>query len=135
MQARTRYSLLILLTLVLGVSFGVIITSRLGISPPSSAAPEAEGPRLTIEGPLGVPMDTILFRNIARRENPAIVSVTTRARVLGYDPGEDLFRWFLASSRCRASASNAPWLRLPHRPVGRDSDQQPSRRRCRDHRD
>jgi serine protease Do len=39
-------------------------------------------------------MDTTLFRNIARRENPAVVSVATRARVLGYDPGEDLFRWF-----------------------------------------
>jgi S1-C subfamily serine protease len=93
MQARTRYSL-VFLTLLLGVSFGVIITSRLGISPPSSAAPQAEGPRLTIEGPPGVPMDTTLFRNIARRENPAVVSVTTRARVIGYDPGEDLFRWF-----------------------------------------
>jgi serine protease Do len=93
MQSRTCHSL-IFLTLVIGVSFGVVVTSRLGIPPPSSATLQAEEPPLAIQGSPGVPMDTALFRNIARRENPVVVSVTTRALVRGYDPGEDLFHWF-----------------------------------------
>jgi serine protease Do len=87
-----RYSL-ILLTLVIGISFGVVVASRVGIAPPSTATPRA-GPAITVQGPPGIPMDTSLFRNIARRENPAVVSVTTRSRVRGHDLEEDLFHWF-----------------------------------------
>lgn len=93
MHSRARYSL-ILLILLIGVSFGVVVASRLGVSPASDATPRAEAPSPAVQGPPGMPMDTVLFRNIARRENPAIVSVTTRSRVRGHDLDEDLFRWF-----------------------------------------
>lgn len=92
MHLRIRYPL-ILLTLVIGTSFGVVVASRVGIAKVSDAVPQA-GPSPTLEAPPGVPMDTNLFRNIARRENPVVVSVTTRSRVTGRDVEEDLFRWF-----------------------------------------
>jgi serine protease Do len=88
-----RYSLT-LLALLTGVFFGAIVTSRLDLSSRSSAAPQSVTPALEAQGPPGGPMDTALFRNIALRENPAVVSITTRARVRGDDPGDELFRWF-----------------------------------------
>lgn len=92
MRLQMRYSL-ILLTLVIGISFGVVMASRVEIAPVSNAGPWPE-PSLTIQAPPGMPMDTNLFRNIARRENPAVVSVTTRSRVRGHDVEGDFFRWF-----------------------------------------
>jgi serine protease Do len=83
----------IVLALVIGVSFGVVVASRVGIGPVSNAQSRPEPP-LTIQTAPGVPMDTNLFRNIARRENPAVVSVTTTSRVRGHDVEEDFFRWF-----------------------------------------
>ena len=93
MYSRARYSL-ILLTIVLGVSFSVVVASRLGVAPASDASPNVETPAQATQAPPGVPMDTALFRNIARRENPAVVSVTTRSRVRGHDLDDDSYRWF-----------------------------------------
>jgi serine protease Do len=86
-------SSLMLLTLVVAIPFGSAMVSRVGSVPVMDAAPRPAQP-LAGRAPAGVPMDTSLFRNIARRENPAVVAVTTRSRVRGHDVEEDLFRWF-----------------------------------------
>ena len=92
MRLRMRYAAIVL-TLVTGVSFGVVVASRVGMGSVSGAQP-LQQPSLTVQDSVCAPMDTNLFRNIARRENPSVVSVTTRSRVRGHGAEEDFFRWF-----------------------------------------
>ena len=72
-------------------------------APPEQAAPvkpsqQPATPAQPKVEPPGIPMDTNLFRNIAARENPVVVFITTESRTSGQEgpssPDEDFFRRF-----------------------------------------
>jgi serine protease Do len=44
--------------------------------------------------PPGTPLTIDLFRNVARQQNPVVVSIITRARVTARLPEDDVFEWF-----------------------------------------
>ncbi len=98
--SRARHSLVGVM-LVTGVSVGVALTSRPGVSPASDGTPRVDAFSLTINRPSDVPMNTTLFRNIARRENPAVVSIRTRSRQRGRDFHAVLFEFFFGSPGSR----------------------------------
>jgi serine protease Do len=80
---------------MVAASHGDVAAVRSDLSSPLPQATAAVGtPSPAIERAPLVPMDARLFRDIARRENPAVVSVTTRSLVSGRDLDEDFFRWF-----------------------------------------
>jgi serine protease Do len=89
----SREVLTVLALLVLLVAFAAVaITSTVGTLP---AVPVSDtAPPSTAASPAAV-MDVNLFRNIARRLNPAVVAIMTRSRVaVAPQQDDDLFRWF-----------------------------------------
>lgn len=77
------------------VGWGVILPSR-GVPQllVASSAPQATA--AATQEPAGAPMDTALFRNIARRQNPTVVAILTQVRVQPSSSfsDDDFFRQF-----------------------------------------
>src|SRR5262249_22789493 len=88
----------IVLTAVAGMAVGMVITSRLDLTPPSSA--QTVGVPSINSAPLSGPIDATTFRNIAKANAPAVVNIQTEVRQRGRDlteyfgGGDDLLRRF-----------------------------------------
>src|SRR5262249_51047439 len=94
------YSVLISIA---SLAVGMVIASRLDLTPASSAqsvhVPE------TNTSPLGGPIDATTFRNIAKAQIPAVVNIRTEVRqraqdlteFFGGQGGDDLFQRFFGS--------------------------------------
>jgi serine protease Do len=88
----------LVLTLVAGMAVGVVITSRLDLTPASSAQTVAVPP--INSAPLNGPIDAATFRNIAKASAPAVVNIQTEVRQRSRDLTEyfggsdDLLRRF-----------------------------------------
>jgi serine protease Do len=83
-----------LLIAVSSLVVGMVIASRLDLTPHSSAA---NGP-LTIpatnSAPLSGPIDATTFRNVAAQAGPAVVSITTRQRQPVRQPNSEMEEFF-----------------------------------------
>ena len=81
---------------VASAAIGMVIASRLDLSPASTAAPLA-APEVN-RTPIGGPIDAMTFRNIARDATPMVVNIRTesqqRARDLSEFFGEDVLPFF-----------------------------------------
>ena len=90
----------LILVAIASLTVGLVVASRFDMTPASGAAPQiAAQARRAAEANPGIAMDTNLFRNIAKQENPIVVSITTQSRVRQRDLSEfsgpdDLFRHF-----------------------------------------
>src|SRR5215831_13128807 len=89
----------IVLTAVAGMAVGMVITSRLDLTPPSSA--QTVGVPSINSAPLSGPIDATTFRNIAKANAPAVVNIQTEVRQRSRDlteyfgsGGDDLLRRF-----------------------------------------
>src|SRR6476661_6328131 len=91
----------IVLTAVSFTAVGMVITSRLDLTPTSSAQTVAVPP--VNSAPLTGPIDATTFRNIAKANAPAVVNIQTEVRQRGRDlteyfggggGGDDLFQRF-----------------------------------------
>ena len=69
------YAVLIALA---SLAVGMVLASRLGLSPESSAQPMAVPPANS--APLGGPVDATTFRNIAKAATPMVVNIRTESR-------------------------------------------------------
>jgi len=65
---------------------GMVIASRLDLSPTSSA--QALAIPATNSAPLNVPIDSTTFRNIAKAQSPMVVSIRTEMRQKTQDLSE-----------------------------------------------
>jgi serine protease Do len=93
MPNMVRRSLVLLIGLAVVVAAVVLSTRSL----PASRAvqqPRLEPSLLAQETPRETTMDTALFRDIARRQNPVVVSIVTQARVEVIPENDEFFRWF-----------------------------------------
>src|SRR4051812_14654949 len=84
---------------VASLSVGMVIASRLGLSPESSAQTVA-APAMN-SAPLSGPVDATTFRNIAKNVSPAVVNIRTESKQRAQDlndffggGGDDLFDRF-----------------------------------------
>src|SRR4051812_49962799 len=68
----------IVLTAVAGMAVGMVITSRLDLTPASSA--QTVGVPAINSAPLSGPIDATTFRNIAKLNAPAVVNIQTEVR-------------------------------------------------------
>src|SRR3954453_24118592 len=93
----------IVLTAVAGMAVGMVITSRVDLTPTSSAQTVAVPPINT--APLSGPIDATTFRTIAKTNAPAVVNIQTEVRQRSGDlteyfggggggGGDDLFQRF-----------------------------------------
>src|SRR5215203_5518928 len=67
-----------LLIAVASLAVGMVIASRLDLSPPSSAQTIAAPPMNST--PLSGPVDAGTFRNVAKSVTPAVVNIRTESR-------------------------------------------------------
>ena len=68
-----------LLIAVASLAVGMVIASRLDLSPPSSA--QTTWPRRrSNSAPLSGPIDATTFRNIAKAVSPAVVNIRTESK-------------------------------------------------------
>src|ERR1044072_2265076 len=72
-----------ILIAVASLSVGMVIASRLGLSPESSA-PTIAAPSMHRE-PLSRPVDATTFRNIAKNVSPAVVNIRTESKQRAQD--------------------------------------------------
>jgi len=97
-RIRTPYLIVII---VASVMVGLVLASRLDLTTQSDAAPSpAEVVQQPVPGNPGIPMDTNLFRNIAREENPVVVYITTESHVKAPAQkqfGNDFFQQFFGA--------------------------------------
>src|ERR1043166_3301302 len=96
-----------LLLVLASIMVGMVIASRLDLSPSSSAqslsAPSANS------APLSGPIDATTFRNIAKAVTPAVVNIRTESRqraqelsdFFGGGQGDDLFERFFGQQAPR----------------------------------
>src|SRR5215831_15602753 len=98
----------IVLTAVAGMAVGMVITSRLDLTPPSSA--QTVGVPSINSAPIGGPIDATTFRNIAKGNAPAVVNIQTEVRQRGRDlseyfgqGGDDLLRRFFGGDDPQAT--------------------------------
>ncbi len=97
---RVRVAYLVLIVIA-SVMVGIVVASQFGLTRDSSAA-EPQSPssvQQAIANNPGVPMDTNLFRNIAKEENPVVVYITTESHVKTpptsqFFGGNDFFQQF-----------------------------------------
>jgi serine protease Do len=88
----------IVLTAVAGMAVGMVITSRLDLTPASSA--QTVGVPAVNSAPLTGPIDATTFRAIAKNNAAAVVNIQTEVRQRGRDlteyfgGGDDLFQRF-----------------------------------------
>lgn len=84
---------------VASLAVGMVIASRLDLSPPSMAQPAIPAPA-TNSAPLGGPIDASTFRNIAKVVSPSVVNIRTESRQRTqeltefFGGGDDLFERF-----------------------------------------
>src|ERR671912_343003 len=92
------YSFLIM---VASLAVGMVIASRLDLTPASSAQTMAAAPPMN-SAPLSGPVDAATFRNIAKTQIPTVVNIRTESRqrtqdlteFFGGGGGDDLLRRF-----------------------------------------
>ncbi len=104
---------------IASVAVGMVIASRLDLTPSSSAQVAAMPPMNS--APLSGPVDATTFRNIAKAQNPTVVNIRTESRQRTQDlneffggGGEDLLRRFFGGGG--QGAPGAPQdRRNPHR--------------------
>jgi serine protease Do len=87
-----------LLLAIAGLAVGLVIASRLDLSPPSAAQTVTAAPPMN-SAPLGGPVDASTFRNIAKSVSPAVVNIrstsTRRTQELTeFFGGDDLLERF-----------------------------------------
>jgi serine protease Do len=96
---------------VASVAVGMVIASRMDLSPPSVAqtlaVPAANS------APLTGPVDAQTFRNIAKAMSPTVVNIRTESRqreqeMTEFFGGDDLFRRFFGQPRERPDRNNRP---------------------------
>jgi serine protease Do len=68
----------VMLIVVASVAVGMVLASRLDLSPPSAA--QAIGVPPANSAPLGGPIDATTFRNIAKVVSPSVVNIRTESR-------------------------------------------------------
>ena len=95
----TRKTTLFYATLisVASMAIGMVITSRLGLAPPSVAQSRLAPPMNST--PIGGPIDADTFRNIAEAQTPMVVNIRTESRrrtqeLTDFFGGDELFRRF-----------------------------------------
>jgi serine protease Do len=95
---------------VASLAIGMVIASRLDLSPASTAATLA--PPEVNRAPIGGPVDASTFRNIAKAATPIVVNISTesktRSRELSdfFGGGDDFFPFFGPSPRGRSQRPN-----------------------------
>src|SRR5262245_13590202 len=86
-----------LLIAVSSLAVGMVVASRLGLAPVSSAQSTFVVPQAN-SAPVTGPLDAQTFRNIAREQSPVVVNIQTktpmRMQDFGGDPGDLLERFF-----------------------------------------
>lgn len=108
----------IVLTAVAGMAVGMVITSRLDLTPASSAQTVAV-PAIN-SAPLNGPIDATTFRTIAKTNAAAVVNIQTEVRQRGRDlteyfgGGDDLFQRFFGGGD-PGNGNNAPQQRRNRR--------------------
>ena len=68
-----------LLIAVASLAVGMVLASRLDLSPVSMAQPAVSAPA-TNSAPIGGPLDASTFRNIAKAVSPSVVNIRTESR-------------------------------------------------------
>ena len=112
-----------LLIAVASLAVGMVIASRLDLSPASSAQTAWRRPQAN-SAPIGRPVDASTFRNIAKAQTPMVVNIRTESRQRTQDlteffgGGDDLFRRFFslperAQDPRSSSAQTIRWRRPP----------------------
>ncbi|OFV93951.1 MAG: hypothetical protein A3G76_00835 [Acidobacteria bacterium RIFCSPLOWO2_12_FULL_65_11] len=85
-----------LLIAVAAMAVGMVISSRIGLTPASSAQTFAAPPMNS--APVTGPIDAQTFRNIAKAVTPAVVSIRTESRTVAQaDSPDDFFRRFFGT--------------------------------------
>jgi serine protease Do len=69
---------------VASLAVGMVLASRLDLSPVSMAQPTATAPA-TNSAPIGGPLDASTFRNIAKAVSPSVVNIRTESRQRGQE--------------------------------------------------
>ncbi len=110
---------------IASVAVGMVIASRLDLTPASSAQPVAIPPMNS--APLAGPLDAATFRTIAKAQIPTVVNIRTESRQRTQDlteffgggggSGDDLLRRFFGGGQ---GAPGAPNGRTPRRPAPQD---------------
>ena len=107
----------LVLTLVAGMAVGMVITSRMDLTPSSSAQTVSVPP--VNSAPLNGPIDATTFRTIARANASAVVNIQTEVRQRSRDMteyfggGDDLFQRFFGGGD---QGNNAPPQQRRNRP-------------------
>jgi serine protease Do len=92
MAITARRSLLLLIGLAVVLAAVVLSTHTIPAS--RTIQPRVEPPVLAQQDSRETTMGTALFRDIARRQNPVVVSVVTQAHVQAITENDEFFRWF-----------------------------------------
>jgi serine protease Do len=101
-----------LLSGVASLAVGMVIASRLDLSPPSLAQPGQPTPAAN-NAPLGGPLDANTFRNIAKVVSPSVVNIRTESRqrtqeLTEFFGGDDLFERFFGGQPGRGGRERVP---------------------------
>ena len=101
-----------LLSGVASLAVGMVIASRLDLSPPSLAQPGQPTPAAN-SAPLGGPLDANTFRNIAKVVSPSVVNIRTESRqrtqeLTEFFGGDDLFERFFGGQPGRGGRERVP---------------------------
>ena len=97
MSTRKTTLFYVVLIAVASMAIGMVIASRMGLSPESSAQ---QGPLPAVNSaPLTGPVDATTFRNIARAQTPMVVNIRTEQKrrtqeLTEFFGGDELFRRF-----------------------------------------
>ncbi len=99
---------------VASIAVGMVIASRLEMSPASSA--QTVSMPAANSAPLNGPIDAATFRNIAKAQTPVVVNIRTEQRrrtrqlteFFGGQPGDDLFDRFFGRQRPRGDSTEEP---------------------------
>jgi len=92
MAITARRSLLLLIGLAVVLAALVLSTQNTPAS--RTIQPGVEPPVVAQQDSRAMTMGTALFRDIARRQNPVVVSVVTQAHVQAIPQNDEFFRWF-----------------------------------------
>src|SRR5919202_254044 len=101
-----------LLIAIASLAVGMVIASRLDLSPASSAQTLAAPPANS--APLSGPVDATTFRNIAKAVTPAVVNIRTESRQRAQDlndffgGGNDLFEQFFGGGQGGGDRQDSP---------------------------
>ena len=102
----------VLLTAVLSAAVALVIASRLGLTPASSAQTIAVPS--TNSAPISGPIDSLTFRNIAKAQSPMVVNIRTEMKTKSQDLSDffgtpdDFFRRFFGPGGGQDDQDNSP---------------------------